>query len=202
MLRGRSAWSLGIGRYCRRWWWQRRGLFLQLPEHVGDRRLELHVMSALPVRRRIIDGDIGFDSAVLDHPLRVESVERVLGNGDVAAVQKRPVAADAAHSTPGPWAKQRTEAVFAEVEREDVPVRGREVVDHADLRSVDELLRHGNSNGFAVGAHSDQHAPQTLEQHLVDVAAPVPALIDDQRLLVHLRIELTYELIQAEGGHV
>ena len=63
-------------------------------------------------------------------------------------------------------------------------------------------MRNGGIAAFTCGAETDQNAPQALEQDLVDIAATVPAIIDDQRLLIHLRIKLTDELLRADRLHV
>ena len=72
----------------------------------------------------------------------------------------------------------------------------------ADLRPDDQLVGRGNAGSFAVGIHSDQDAPQTLEDDLVDEAAAVPTVIDDQGLLVELRVELPDELLHAQAAHI
>ena len=76
------------------------------------------------------------------------------------------------------------------------------MIEQTGLRPVDQLLwkRHAHSN--TVGVHADEHPPQPLEHDLVDEAAAVPAVIDEQRLLVELRIELPHELLHAERCHV
>src|SRR5579863_10526082 len=139
---------------------------------------------------------------VLDHPLRIETVLRTLGYRDVAAIEQLPFATDAAHAAPGPRADEWSEAVLAEKEREDVTVGCGVVVDQTDLGTDDQLIRNRNRRPLTVGIHADQDAPQTLEHDLIDEAAAIPAVVDDQRLLVELSVELPHELIHAARAHI
>src|SRR5207248_11615719 len=114
---------------------------------------------------------VRLDAVVLDHPLGVEAVQAVLRRRDVAAVEQAPEAADAAHAAPGALADPRSEPVLAEVEREDVAVRRRVLVDETLIGAGDELRRDRGGAAPAVGGAADQDAAQPIQRDLMDAAA-------------------------------
>src|SRR3569833_3490094 len=89
-----------VRRQSGRRWWQATGVLLELSEQVLHTGLELDVVTGLPVCRRVVYGHVGFDTVILQHPLRIEAVQRILRNGDAAAVEEPPLATDAAHTAP------------------------------------------------------------------------------------------------------
>ena len=66
-----------------------------------NRLLQLRVVSGEDLTGQVVNLDVGRHSTVLDQPLAVESVERELGPGHIAAVDQRNVAANAAYTSPG-----------------------------------------------------------------------------------------------------
>jgi hypothetical protein len=76
------------------------------------------------------------------------------------------------------------------------------MIDQTGLGSRHQLLRHARGRRFAVDIHPGQHSAQTLEHDLTDEAAAIPAIVDNQRLLVDLIVELPDELLHAEFRHI
>src|SRR5205823_1789558 len=93
-------------------------------------------------------------------------------------------------------------SVLPEVIGEDVAVGCRVVVDQTDLRPEYQLLRNRSIAAFARRGEANQDAPEALKNDLVNVTATVPAVVDDQRLSVHLRVELADELLCAQRLHI
>src|SRR6185437_2957503 len=177
-------------------------MLFQLAQEVFHTGLELCVAACLQVSRQVLDLHVRRDTVVLDEPLRVQPVHRRFRDGDIAPIEQGPVPADAAHSAPRAGADEGPEAVFAEEVGEDVAVRGRIVIEEAYLRAVDELLRNRRRGPLPVSVQAHQHAPQAPEHDLIDAAAAVETVIDDERVLVELPVELADELLHAERAHV
>src|SRR5882757_7123281 len=139
---------------------------------------------------------------ILDDPLGIESVESVFRYRDVPAVEQTPLAPNAANAAPRTRADERTESVLTEVEREDIAVRSGIMIQQTDFRTADQLLRKRRWGALAVDIQTHEHTPQTLQHDLIDETAAIPALVDEQGLLVHLSIELPHELFHTETLHV
>jgi hypothetical protein len=83
-------------------------------EHL-HRLLELRVAAGDHLVRQVVDLDVRIDAVVLDDPFAVQAIDAELGEGDVAAVDERDVAADADQAAPGARADHRPQLVGLEV---------------------------------------------------------------------------------------
>src|SRR3974390_2796319 len=167
-----------------------------------NRLLQLRVVSGEDLTGQVVNLDVGRHSTVLDQPLAVESVERELGRGHIAAVDQRNVAANAAYTSPGALANQRTEFVHLEKVAEEITVGGGIVVGDASHVSIEDVVRLGVGRPIAGRSHAGEHAPQPLEDKLVDEASSVVTDIEDHALLADLREILLHEFVQPLGSHV
>src|SRR3984957_16500265 len=120
---------------------------------------------------------------VLDRPLTIERVDRVLGNRDVPAVHQLPIAADAAYPAPGARPDQLAETIEMEQIREDIAIRSGPVIEQRHLGANQDLLRLGRDRRLAVGGERHKHAPQALESEGCYESAAVPSIVHDQGLL-------------------
>src|SRR5689334_21643350 len=98
-------------------------------------------MSLQPVPRGVLDRYVRVDAVVLDDPLRIKTIDRALRDGDVAAIEQCPFAADTTNTAPGPRSDERAQTELAEIEREDVTIGGREVIHQTYLGPDDQLVR-------------------------------------------------------------
>src|SRR5690349_931191 len=99
-----------VRRQRRRRWRQATGMLFELSEQVIHTGLELRVMTRLPVRRRVVYRHVGLDAVILQHPLRIEAIQRILWNRNAAAVEELPLATNAAHTTPRTRANERPDS--------------------------------------------------------------------------------------------
>ena len=131
----------------------------------------------------------------LGEPLPLRVVHAEGRNGDRAAVGEGRRSADADQAAPRAGADERAEARFAEVGRERVAPRAAPPVDQHDLRSA---VGHGRPLLARAVAHGPvrEHRPvQQLDEPIGNLAAAVPALVDDQPVLLPLRHELADQLV-------
>src|SRR3569833_472846 len=111
-----------VRRQRRRRWRQATRVLLELSEQVIHTGLELRIVTRLEVCRRVVYGHVGLDTVIFQHPLRIEAVQSVLRNRNVSAVEERPLATDAAHTTPRTRADERPDTIPAEIERKDIAI--------------------------------------------------------------------------------
>src|SRR5439155_25196691 len=86
-----------------------------------------------------------------------------------------------------------------------IPARARILVDQDALGPVDPGGGRAGAAAVAVGPGDPGLAPQTLHEEVGDEAAAVEALVDDDPVLVDLRVVLLGELLDAVdrgAGHV
>ena len=138
-----------------------------------------------------------------DDPVAVQGVGGEERGAHVLTVKIGPRAGDAHDAAPRTFADELAQAQLAEAIGEEVAVGRGVFVDEADLRAVEGLVRHGLVlAAVARHAHAVDFTLKPFQDHGRNVAAAVHAVVDDERLLVELRVEELGEHVQALGAHV
>ena len=132
--------------------------------------------------------------------LGVEEAEERHGQG--APVHQLGIGVDADQPAPGAPAQQLANAGAAEGVRQVVTAGARVLVDHHQLGPLHLTGRGVVDQPVAVGPARKVFAAQHLDDVVGGLAATVRALVDDQRLFVHLREEHAVEVGVAGVGGV
>ena len=164
-----------------------------------DRLLDLRVASLEEVGRRVVDVDVGRHAVVL-HVLAGDRPHAAAGRADRRAVEQR-VRPGADHRAHRRHADHLAEAERLEAGGEHLGVGGRPLVLHHDHRPVEVLRPRHLEAGVAAERVLVLPAGEDGEQLLVDAAAAVEALIDDERLLRPVGREIELELAQRRRVH-
>ena len=114
-----------------------------------------------------------------------------------AAVHQRREAEDSDQPAPGPLAHQRAELQLAEHPGQHVAAGAGRLVDEHDLRAVDGAAGLARVLAVASRPHRQWRANQMADVVVGHLAAAVESLVDDDRLLVALRIEVALEIVVA-----
>ena len=120
---------------------------------------------------------------------------RKVGHGHVAAVHEGRGAADADETAPGARADERTDPGLLEVRGEGIAAGTAPAVDQHHLRPAVRDRRPLPALAVAHGPVRQDRAVQQLDEAVGDLAAAVPALVDDQPVLLPLPHELPHELV-------
>src|SRR5438445_6273807 len=134
---------------------------------------------------------VGIDSMLFDHPLAavVRAPEAKARRGNKATIAQRLHIADAHQAAPGARADDRADFLFAEEPREGISARTGQFVDQHDLRPEDTLRRPGKVLRIARSDIGQELPLELLGEKVRNVAAAVVALIDDDAVLIELRVE-------------
>src|SRR5450830_1876327 len=139
---------------------------------------------------------------VLHHGFALQVVDRPVWNGDIATIHQRHLAIVATQAAPGTRPQYLTQAILLEQIREQLAVRARPMIDQHHLGAGDQFLWLDVHGAVAVAVEGNRYPAQAFNQIICHRAATIPAHIDDQRLFVQLRIELTRELLKAPFPHI
>ena len=141
---------------------------------------------------------------VLDDPLtRLGIVVREERDADIRTIHIRQGAADTHDTTPGTRTDDGTQTGRTEAPREEVAVGSGILVDQQDLRTGMRTLRNGPvEGGTATHGHPVHLTLETLDDHRGNISAAVGTVVDDQGLLVKLRIVVAGKFVQTLGTHI
>ena len=171
--------------------------------HLLNGAVQLFVFAVPLLDRVVVYTDIRVYAVVLDDPITLHIVARKEGHTQVLSVDEWQRAADAYDATPRTRTDQLAQLQGAEAPREEVAVGSRILVDEAHLRAHLHGVGHGAVEGrSAAHRHPIRFAGEALEDHRRNVAATVGTVVDDESLLVELRIEVARELVQPLRTHV
>src|SRR5262245_42796204 len=170
------------------------GVFLHGLFHFLDGAVELGIAAVLHFRGVVDHLDVGVHAVALDTPGAVGLVEAEAAHRDGAAVDEAGVAGDAHQAAPGAHADQRAQLGLAEVEGEGVAAGAGEAVDEHALGALVAVGRPDPVQAVAPGPVVGHGAVEQLDEARGDLAAGVPALVDDERGLAVLAEELAEQL--------
>src|SRR5262249_14684011 len=143
------------------------------------------------------DGHVGVDAVALDAPGAVELVEAEGGRGDGAAVDQARVAGDADEAAPGAGADELAEFRLLEVGGGGRAAGTRQARDEHSLGAEVGVRGPGPVVAVAPSPEVGSGAVEQLDESRGDLAAAVPAVVDDQGVHVALAVELADQLVLA-----
>ena len=121
------------------------------------------------------------------------------GRGDAAAVHQHRETEDADEAAPRALADERAHLVLAEHPRQEIAARAGGLVDDHRLRPLNRRERRLEVGAVAHRPVGDERPAQDVDVVVGDAAAAVEPLVDDDRVLVDLRIEVALEVACARS---
>ena len=125
------------------------------------------------------------------------------GHTNIRTIDIGQRAADTYDTTPCASTNNRTQVVSLEAPGEQVAIRCRILVNQKHLRTV--VCSVGNCSvalTTTIHSHTISLTQQTLDNHRRYVTTTVSTIVDNQRLLIQLRIEITSKLVETLGAHI
>src|SRR5437764_11316838 len=128
---------------------------------------------------------------------------RIAGHEYLSTVDYSSADCDTNYAAPPAHADQCTEHGFAKHPRKNVAVGSRVTIEQRHHRTDKDAIRISVADTVRARIiYAEQLAPQPFDQHARNVAAAIRAHIDNQCLLVDLRIVPFDEFANAVGAHI